>query len=96
MSRITDHCGPYEAPEHFTRHITVELPEPSDTDDNGQVYFGDYDIRVDNTGGSSGPGDIWTDFGLGSEVLGCFTPTEVRRIAAELLAAAVLAESKLA
>lgn len=74
--------------------IVVNLPEPTGPDEDGQVFFGDYDIRVDNTGRSDAPGDIWTDFGLGRDVLRRFNPATARRIATELLAAAHYAESK--
>lgn len=72
-------------------YAVVELPEPIGPDDDGQLYFGDYDIRVDNTGGSR-VGDVWTDYGLGSEVLSQIGAFRARYMGTALLAAAAAAE----
>lgn len=61
-------------------------------DDNGQLYFDDYAIRVDNTGPSNTVGDIYTDFAMGSEFKREITPRQCRSLAAALLAAANAAE----
>lgn len=72
-------------------YAVVELPKPIGPDDDGQLYFGDYDIRVDNTGGSR-VGDVWTDYGLGSEVLSQIGVFRARYMGIALLAAAAAAE----
>ncbi|MGC7276968.1 Uncharacterised protein [Mycobacteroides abscessus subsp. bolletii] len=72
-------------------YAVVELPKPIGPDDDGQLYFGDYDIRVDNTGGSR-VGDVWTDYGLGSEVLSQIGAFRARYMGTALLAAAAAAE----
>lgn len=72
-------------------YAVVELPEPIGPDDDGQLYFGDYDIRVDNTDGSR-VGDVWTDYGLGSEVLSQIGVFRARYMGTALLAAAAAAE----
>ena len=64
-------------------YAVVELPEPDEEDDDGQVYFDDGEIRVDMTGPSP---TIWRN---GREV----TPTRLRAEAAALLAAANKAEA---
>lgn len=45
----------------------VQLPEPTATDDDGPVFYGEYDVRADPTG-SPQYRTVTTDFGLGSEV----------------------------
>lgn len=72
----------------------VELPADDNggLDDNGQLYFDDYAIRVDNTGPSNTVGDIYTDFAMGSEFKREITPRQCRSLAAALLAAANAAE----
>jgi hypothetical protein len=37
----------------------VVLPEPDEVDDDGQIWFDDYDVRVDTTGHSREPATIW-------------------------------------
>lgn len=75
----------------------VELPADDNggLDDNGQLYFDDYAIRVDNTGPSNTVGDIYTDFAMGSEFKREITPRQCRSLAAALLAAANAAEEEL-
>jgi len=72
----------------------VQLPADDNggLDDNGQLYFDDYAIRVDNTGPSNTVGDIYTDFAMGSEFKREITPRQCRSLAAALLAAANAAE----
>jgi len=65
----------------------VKLPEPTATDDDGQVFFGEYDVRADPTG-SRQFRRVITDFGLGSECRQEFTPAGARYWAGLLLAAA--------
>ena len=94
-------CGGCDASRHESaEHIlavlkaagfeVVELPADDNggLDDNGQLYFDDYAIRVDNTGPSNTVGDIYTDFAMGSEFKREITPRQCRSLAAALLAAA--------
>ncbi|MCH9728399.1 MAG: hypothetical protein K0U84_01725 [Actinomycetia bacterium] len=76
------------------RYAIVELPEPDDPepDGDGQVYFGDYDVRADPTGSRQGR-QVVTGFGLGSEVRRSMTPAAARHWAGLLLAAAAAAEA---
>ena len=73
------------------RIAVVELPARDEIDADGQEWFSDYDIRVDNTGRDK-PGDIITDFGMGSEFRATPSVQRCRRFAAALLAAADAAE----
>jgi predicted nucleic acid-binding protein len=63
----------------------VELPDSDGQDDDGQEYFGDFDIRVDHTGRGTEYPSIYID-GRPSD------PEAARREAADLLAAANAAE----
>lgn len=65
----------------------VELPEPCAKDDDGQVFFGDWDIRADCSG-SLAYRMVTTDFGLGSEVKQSMPPARAEWWARHLLAAA--------
>lgn len=67
------------------KKISVTLPEPDDTDMDGQVYFGDFEIRVDVTGGTAHPPVIVRD---GVER----TPAQARFLGLAFLAAAEFAE----
>ena len=69
------------------RIAVVELPEPCAKDDDGQVFFGDWDIRADCSG-SLAYRMITTDFGLGSEVKQSMPPARAEWWARHLLAAA--------
>lgn len=73
-------------------YAVVELPKP-ETDADGQLWFGEYDIRVDSTGAFTDYGDIFTDFGLGSEVLQQLSPAGARNWGLAFLAAADAAEA---
>lgn len=68
------------------RFAVVELPEPDGEDDDGQVYFADFDIRVDTTGRHG-----YTAH-LTSEVSREIDAELLRRRAASYLAAARLLE----
>lgn len=70
-----------------SRFAVVALPEPCAKDDDGQVFFGDWDIRADCTG-SLAYRMITTDFGLGSEVKQSMPPARAEWWARHLLAAA--------
>lgn len=69
------------------RIAVTELPEPCAADDDGQVFFGDWDIRADCTG-SLGWRTVTTDFGLDSEVKQSMSPARAEWWARNLLAAA--------
>lgn len=64
----------------------VELPETGGEDDDGQEYFNDGDIRVDHTARGSEHPAVYI---CGKPT----TPEDLRRTAAELLAAAQAAET---
>lgn len=71
----------------------IQLPEPTYVDDDGQVFYGEYDVRADPTG-SPQYRTVTTDFGLGGEVKRSMPPSAARYWAGVLLAAAVSAEGR--
>lgn len=99
IRRRYDECAPGRWPmedslaefilEHAAevRLAVVELPEPCGTDDDGQVFFGEWDIRADPTGSLRYRG-VTTDFGLGSEFKRTMSPAVARWWGEHLLAAA--------
>lgn len=68
-------------------YAVIKLPEPTAEDDDGQVFFGEYDIRADPTG-SPGYRTVTTDFGMGTEFKVQWSPASARWWGKHLLAAA--------
>lgn len=67
----------------------VTLPEADELDDDGQMWFGDYEIRVDTTG--SGPAEVYVANGDGTRSAPGLPALE--RYAAALLAAIAAART---
>jgi hypothetical protein len=68
------------------RRITVDLPAPEGPDGDGQLFFADYELRVDLTGPSGEPAEIrWN-----GRLIDAFI---ARNLGLELLAAAETAEN---
>lgn len=75
------------------RYAVVKLPESDSVDDDGQVFFGEYDIRADCTG-SPAYRSVTADFGMGLEFKVSWSPASTRWWAEHLLAAAAVAEGE--
>lgn len=72
--------------DDYPLSAVVALPDPDEVDDDGQVWFGDYDIRVDPTG--SGPAEVYV--GVNKSAPGL---RQLERHAAALLAAIAAARA---
>ena len=85
-SLVARHLAPHIVSELRDKGFEiVKLPESDETDDDGQIWVGDYELRVDPSSGQQNPTTVYW---RGREV----STNSIRRLAGELLSAASIAD----